>query len=128
MQKSVLQSWMKALCIRQPFAWLVATGAKPIENRTWRTKHRGPLLILAATKMHAMPIAQIEERYGVSIDRAALLFGGAIALVDLVDVVTRSDSTWFDGPFGFVLANPIPIPLVPISGRQLIFNVPDIVT
>jgi hypothetical protein len=116
---------MKGLSIRQPFAWLVAIGAKPIENRTWRTNYRGPLLILAATKLHAIPINQIEYRFRVSIDHAALAFGGIIARVELVDVVTQSDSPWFNGPFGFVFTNATLVPFVPMSGRQLIFDVPD---
>ncbi|RZK62259.1 MAG: ASCH domain-containing protein, partial [Pedobacter sp.] len=32
---------MKALSIKQPWATLISTGIKDIENRTWATKHRG---------------------------------------------------------------------------------------
>lgn len=39
---------MKALTIRQPWASLIAVGVKTIENRSWGTKHRGPLAIHAA--------------------------------------------------------------------------------
>lgn len=38
---------MKALTICQPYAHLIAIGQKPIENRTWETTYRGPLLIHA---------------------------------------------------------------------------------
>ena len=54
---------MKALSIRQPWAWLIvrpdltdpakraaafaAGEIKDIENRTWATKHRGPFLVHA---------------------------------------------------------------------------------
>jgi activating signal cointegrator 1 len=38
---------MKALTICQPFAELILSGEKRIENRTWFTPHRGPLLIHA---------------------------------------------------------------------------------
>lgn len=38
---------MKALTICQKYAHLVAIGEKPIENRTWTTPYRGPLLIHA---------------------------------------------------------------------------------
>ncbi|WP_245839042.1 ASCH domain-containing protein [Yersinia kristensenii] len=40
---------MKALSIRQPWAWLIVNGYKDIENRTWNTKCRGPVLIHAST-------------------------------------------------------------------------------
>ena len=38
---------MKALSIKQPWAWLIVNGFKDIENRTWRTKIRGEFLIHA---------------------------------------------------------------------------------
>ena len=39
---------MKVLTLTQPWAMLVAIGAKYIETRSWATKYRGPLLIHAA--------------------------------------------------------------------------------
>lgn len=42
---------MKALALTQPWASLVACGAKQVETRTWSTKHRGPLLIYAAKRL-----------------------------------------------------------------------------
>lgn len=39
---------MKALTLTQPWATLVAVGAKKIETRGWRTDYRGPLAIHAA--------------------------------------------------------------------------------
>ncbi|MCU1592441.1 MAG: 8, gp08 [Frankiales bacterium] len=38
---------MKALTVRQPWAWAIATGAKTVENRTRGTAYRGPLAIHA---------------------------------------------------------------------------------
>lgn len=38
---------MRALTIRQPWATLIARGAKTIETRSWSTKYRGPLAIHA---------------------------------------------------------------------------------
>lgn len=39
---------MKAITLTQPWATLVAIGAKRIETRSWRTHYRGPLAIHAA--------------------------------------------------------------------------------
>lgn len=39
---------MKALTLTQPWATLVAIGAKRIETRSWSTPYRGPLAIHAA--------------------------------------------------------------------------------
>lgn len=41
---------MKALSLWQPWATLIATGAKLIETRSWRAKYRGPLAIHAAKR------------------------------------------------------------------------------
>jgi hypothetical protein len=42
---------MKALSIRQPWAWLIIHAGKDIENREWRTSFRGPVLIHASKTM-----------------------------------------------------------------------------
>jgi activating signal cointegrator 1 len=42
---------LKALSLTQPWATLVAVGAKQIETRSWKTKWRGPLAIHAAKVM-----------------------------------------------------------------------------
>lgn len=41
---------MKALTIWQPWASLLACGAKQYETRSWATKYRGPIAIHAAIK------------------------------------------------------------------------------
>jgi hypothetical protein len=40
-----------ALSIRQPWASLILLAGKDIENRTWETRLRGPILIHAAISM-----------------------------------------------------------------------------
>ncbi len=39
---------MKTLTLTQPWAQLIAIGAKRIETRSWGTKYRGPIAIHAA--------------------------------------------------------------------------------
>jgi len=41
---------MKALSLHQPWASMVATGAKTIETRRWPTDYRGELLIVSTMK------------------------------------------------------------------------------
>ena len=38
---------MKALTVLQPWAWALIHGPKRIENRSWATYYRGPLVIHA---------------------------------------------------------------------------------
>jgi len=42
---------MKAITLHQPWATLVAIGAKRIETRSWSTNYRGPLAIHAGKKL-----------------------------------------------------------------------------
>lgn len=41
---------MKALSLSQPWATLVVLGAKRYETRSWRTSHRGPLVVHASSR------------------------------------------------------------------------------
>lgn len=65
---------MKALTISQPYASLIATGEKFVENRRWHTDYTGPLLIHAGKG----------TQYLLPRDLAAYPHGCAIALVDLI--------------------------------------------
>lgn len=116
---------MKALSIRQPWAWLIVAGIKPVENRTWRTHYRGPLVIHAGKHPASETIERIERRFGVSIPREQLQFGGIVGVVELVDVVTTSHSSFYTGPYGWVLQNPRCVKFVPWRGQQGLFDVPD---
>ena len=40
---------MRILSVRQPWASLIAEGQKTIELRSWVTKYRGPLLVIAGS-------------------------------------------------------------------------------
>jgi len=60
---------MKILSIRQPWAALIVSGAKDVENRTWPTRYRGPLLVHAAKRSDDVTSEDIQQRYGVSVVR-----------------------------------------------------------
>jgi len=51
-----------------------------------------------------------------------LLRGGIIGSVEVVDVVTKSDSGWFVGPRGLVLHDPRPCEFIPAIGALGYFN------
>ena len=55
----------------------------------------------------------------------AMLRGGIIGSVELVDVVEQSASPWFFGPVGFVLRNPKPCKFIPMKGQLGFFNRPE---
>ena len=131
---------MRALSVRQPWAGLVVAGIKDIENRSRRTRHRGPLLIHASQRRARRTLAEIALEYGVAIsDELAELCarsGGIIGIADVIDCVPTSPSRWFDGPidsrggrnWGYVLRDARALPFRPTLGRLGIFNVPEIAT
>jgi hypothetical protein len=112
---------MKALSIRQPWAHLVVTGRKRVENRAWATRYRGPLIIHAGVRWTDEPIDEIENRHDIRIPRD-LPRGGIVGLVDLVDIVRRSDDPYFTGPLGWVFANARVLPFRPVVGRLGLFE------
>lgn len=119
---------MKALTVRQPWAWAIFNG-KPIENRTQMWKHRGPLLIHAGARISERGLRSplVRNAYAwaetsnYDVDECDdWELGAIIGMVDLVDVhhaVDRSivglgpmtppccDSLWAE----FIGASPRPI-------------------
>ncbi len=115
---------LKALTLRQPWAWLVVNGFKDIENRIWATRHRGPLLIHAGTSrvdLHWDVKEEIEEDFGIRIPEEYDI-GGVIGVVDLVDCVTDHPSPWFAADcYGWVLDNSRRLPIKECKGKLKIF-------
>lgn len=115
---------VKAISIRQPWAWLVVQGIKPIENRSRAFKHRGPLAIHATGTLYEREYDAACKALGRSIPEDALELGGIIGAVDVVDVVEDHLSRWFRGPYGLLLKNPRPCSFVPVQGQLGIWTVP----
>jgi hypothetical protein len=95
---------MKCITVREPWAELIASGSKTVENRTWRTHYRGPLLIHAAKPT-----------------------GAIVATANLIDCVPLDDAKHLDfaeGPWCWLLADIRRIAPIPCKGRQRLFDVP----
>ncbi len=118
---------MKAISVRQPWAWLIIHAGKDIENRSWRSHHRGRTLIHASRSLSLGGYYDCQkdvEPLGIQLPpRSELLLGGIIGAVDIVDCVTDSDSPWFSGPYGFLLRNPTPLPFREVIGQLGFFEV-----
>ena len=113
---------MKILSVRQPWAYLIVAGYKPVENRTWNTSYRGPLLIHASLGTDPENFMPKQREYiesaGIVIPedlpRGAIV--GAATLTDVWDKkkFERPGIRWFEGPYGFKMedavefAEPIP--------------------
>lgn len=122
---------MKALSIRQPWAWLICAGYKDVENRTWKihvpmepmriyvhagkTLDRGTFNHVISSR-HIPHEAQYATINNYMLNKAyfARSLGSIIGEVDIVDCRYRFGdeidsiySQWHDvGMYGFLLANP----------------------
>lgn len=143
---------MKALSIRQPWAWLITRpdlrepvdraaaldvhGMKPVENRTWETLYRGPLLIHAGQTMTRADYAacivflQSDDRLRPLLHvlpaRDQLQLGGIVGQANVVACTRAHESPWFNGPFGWVLQDAKPCEFVPLKGALGLFNAPGV--
>lgn len=121
---------MKAISIRQPWAWLIVNGHKDIENRSWNTKYRGQVLIHAAQGLTrkeydlAVSVAgEIDPLLPFSIPSFETIErGGIVGVATINDCVDSSPSPWFFGPKGFTLTNAKPLPFNPMKGRLSFFE------
>lgn len=90
---------MRALTLTQPWATLVAIGAKKIETRSWATSYRGPIAIHAAQGLGpvggrqglfdlvtSQPFADVLLAAGVRREEQ-IARGAIVAVAELVDCV-----------------------------------------
>ena len=138
---------MKALTVKQPWAWAIIHGGKDVENRSRATNHRGQLYIHAglgyskeADESQPMQEAWINAAQNLSIERGAMgplrkrdLFLDYGALIGTVDVIgchhsvtcfNRCSQWAMAGHYHWELSNPHPLPYpLPDKGRLGIWNV-----
>jgi len=116
---------MKALSIKQPWAWLIANGHKDIENRTWQTNYRGEFLIHAGKNFDLDGYDWLKEQQIVDELPRAYTYqrGGIVGIATIVDCVTAHDSKWFAGPYGFVLNETRPLQFDKCKGKLKFFNI-----
>ncbi len=105
---------MKALSIKEPHASFIRNGYKTIETRTWKTNHRGKILLCASKT----PKSKIS--------------GHAFATADIVDCrkMTTADEPMglahceiYPNAYSWVLENITELMPFPIKGQLGLFEV-----
>jgi hypothetical protein len=136
---------MKSLSIKQPWAQLIASGIKDIENRKWKTHFRGRIYIHASAKIMDVEFTDNQIK---TLSENNINYSGAgypikwktvsaiIGEVEIIDCVVNHHSNWAektkgeyvgDGVFvlsekpiyNWVLANPVLYdkPILNVKGK-----------
>lgn len=133
---------MRALTILQPWASLIMSGEKRVENRTWSTKYRGRFYVHAGKSREALVTHQVD---GVEFCRHTgqrvqdLKFGYVLGIAVLLDCLPVDEIRagqhdraypWLrehqhvEGPWCWVLAeHPTHIGPWPYKGAQGLFDI-----
>jgi hypothetical protein len=116
---------MKALSVRQPWAWALLKGPKRIENRTWSIAYRGVLLIHASRRPCPRGLL-LPDGTPVpdQLDYGALC--GIMTLLDCRPTADVESGPFVEGPFCWLLDYPRPFAEpIPYRGQLGLFEVPD---
>lgn len=118
---------MKCVTLWQPWAGAVVMAGKDVENRTWPTRFRGPLLIHAGRRIERDPLIQ-RHLGGLELARPQ---GAILGLTELrgCSRITDCQLPWATGPWCWLLGPPEHVLIfrepVPWRGAQGLFEVPD---
>jgi hypothetical protein len=128
---------MLCLSVKQPWAWLIVEGWKPVENRKWFGDYLKAQLAISKPPcwllIHAgkgMTKAEYNEavafagQCGVHCiptpDR--LRRGGVVGLVRFTGTTRFDESPFFTGPMALKFAAPYPMPFALCDGRLGFFD------
>lgn len=132
---------MKALTLWQPWAWAVAAGHKPIENRPWPPPARAigsRIAIHAGRRWDDAGALAISRNLGELADLPAMHVRGAVIGVatiqfcfmsnDIISDLGDDQRRWFTGPYGWFLTDVIQLERpVPCRGFQKLWSLPSAV-
>lgn len=124
---------MKTLSVRQPWAYLICSGLKDVENRSWKTSTRGKVLI-HAPKKHELGYSCLngkQEAFCLENNLDPIRFEKAyhlsaiIGSVEIVDCVQNYESIWAEpGQLHWILKNPVLFdkPILNVPGKLGLWN------
>jgi hypothetical protein len=100
---------LRALSIRQPWAWAILYGGKRVENRSWYTAYRGPIYLHAGLQVdRGAEDGLADVILAVPEPRPPAYRGAVLGIAELVDCVPISEvpagqQDWSVGPWCFIL-------------------------
>lgn len=127
----------QALSFKQPFAWLIANGYLMVDDRTWGTNYRGPILIHASKGLYDVYYDYLKANTDIPLPaKEKLEFGGVVGVADLIlcsrpgelpESTSLQHRAQFQGVdskhYGLLFEQPKPLALMPCSGKLGIFEI-----
>lgn len=127
----------KALSLKQPYAWLIANGFLLVDDRSWGTRYRGPILIHASKGIYTEYYDYIKANTDIPIPaKDKLGYGGVVGIANLAlccrpgelpNGISRIQRAHFGGIhqeyYGFLFEQAKPLPLLPCPGKLGIFEI-----
>jgi hypothetical protein len=115
-----------ALSLQQPWVYAVLHLGKDVENRTWRSRFRGRVILHASKTLDRAGVQYLREAgFAVPGD---LLLGAYVGEVTITECrpVAACSSRWAFGPWCYLLERPVVYP-APIPGRGQLgfYRVPE---
>lgn len=114
---------MRAVSIRQPWAWLAVNGHIDLVNMDWATSYRGEFLIRAGLKLvqrdYRAIAAQLRDHLLIDVpafdDEDRVPRGGIVGMAHLTGVANDHTSPLFHGPYAWQIARAQPLPFTPFN-------------
>ena len=127
----------KALSLKQPFAWLIANGYLLVDDRTWGTQYRGPVLIHASKGLYKEYYDYLKATTDIPLPaKDKLEYGGVVGISNLVlccrpgdlpESISREQRLHFgevhQDYFGFLFEHATPLALMPCRGKLGMFEI-----
>jgi len=128
---------IKALSLKQPYAWLIANGYLLVDDRTRGTGYRGTILIHASKGIYEEYYDYLVVNTDIPLpSKDKLGYSGVVGIAKLVlcakpdeipPNLTREQRAHFSGVprdgFGFLFEHAKPLTLMPCSGKLGIFEI-----
>jgi len=127
----------KALSLKQPFAWLIANGYLLVDDRTWGTQYRGPVLIHASKGLYKEYYDYLKSNTNIPLPaKDKLEYGGVVGIANLVlccrpselpEGLSQEQRAHYGGvhqnSFGFLFEQAMPLALRPCRGKLGMFDI-----
>lgn len=126
---------MKTISVRQPWAYLICSGFKDVENRSRRILYRGKILIHAPIRFdnredNCLTLKQAEyviteSGWGERFFDKDFVFSAIIGSIEIVDCINDSESIWAEpGQWHWILKNPVLFdkPILNVKGKLGLWN------